>query len=616
LSTAVPASAAPKRLGDYALDAEIGRGAFGVVYRGHHRDRPDVPVALKVIAGRGNTDRLLLEPAMLSRLSHPCIVGLEDYFLRGGDLVLVLEYVAGRDLKTLLDEDVPFSQEDIRDLLTQLGSALAAAHAQNVVHRDIKHANVLVTRTEEGRYRFVLTDFGIGQVAEGLQQEKRAGGTYLFMAPEQLRGRPGPQSDLWALGVVAYRLLTGRMPFPGPSLRELTTQVLYRSPQLPSEVCGEPVDPQLEKAIMRLLDKSLQERTASAEELPHDLGHRGPADSVLTRGSAPRAARGGKTLDRQLRRAVTWRVVALVVCVALYLLPAGLFAGLLVVAGLALFVYGQRLDGRTRRAVLATLGAFGLLAGANALRYAFAANDVSFVNGMQWLQRSTAGAASGGPPQTAPGPGGPPAGQAPAGIGPRGRPPIGRLKDPLPQRFQPPALEPLPRPASPQTSAPAPRRDPMLALILVLVVAVAAILLAVVYLFLPVIAASLFATIRRLQREQLLRDLAREEGTGSDRYLEALRHAVDSRFEDVGLHLKYAEALFARGELAQAAVEARLLLRQDPYHFGGNLLLANAYLGLGLDAECVEVCDRYLAVSGHCFELAELREQCLRRAAA
>jgi hypothetical protein len=77
--------------------------------------------------------------------------------------------------------------------------------------------------------------------------------------------------------------------------------------------------------------------------------------------------------------------------------------------------------------------------------------------------------------------------------------------------------------------------------------------------------------------------------------------------------LKYAETLFARGRVKEAAVEARLLLDQDAYHFNGNLLLANAYHALGLLEDCLEVCDRYLAVSGYCFEFGELREQCQRR---
>jgi serine/threonine-protein kinase len=235
---------------------------------------------------------MLLEPAVLSRLEHPNIVKLEDYFLKGDDLVLALEFIDGSDLKTLLEEGEHFSQADVREMLIQLGGALAAAHEQNILHRDIKPANVLVQRTSDG-WRFVLTDFGIGQVREGIQQRRQTGGTYLFMAPEQLRGRPAPQSDLWALGVIAYRMLTGRMPFPGPTFQELTNQILYGGVTPPSELAKEPIDPDLERAILRLLDKSLQERTSSAAELLRDLGHSPAAPATVRTAAKPAAV----TLD-------------------------------------------------------------------------------------------------------------------------------------------------------------------------------------------------------------------------------------------------------------------------------------------------------------------------------
>src|SRR5262249_10404289 len=149
--------------------------------------------------------------------------------------------------------------------------------------------------------------------------------------------------------------------------------------------------------------------------------------------------------------------------------------------------------------------------------------------------------------------------------------------------------------------------------VLMFVLSLLVIVWSILQFFLPVIAGGQYAKQRRLQRERLLRDIALDAGTGSDQYLAALRQSLDSRFEDVGLHLKYAEALFGRGQIKDAAVEARLLLHQDPYNFNGNLLLANAYYALGLIADCADVCDRYLDVSGYCFEFSELREQCRRR---
>jgi serine/threonine-protein kinase len=512
-----------RRIGEYEVERELGRGAFGTVFRAFRRGRPEVPVALKVVRGQGNLDRMMLEPAVLSRLHHPCIVGLEDYFVQGEDLVLALEYVEGRDVRSLLEEGAAFRQSDVRELLFQLGSALAAAHRQHVVHRDIKPANILVQRTPEGGWRFVLTDFGIGQVREGIATRKQTGGTYLFMAPEQLRGRPGEQSDLWAVGVVAYRLLTGRMPFPGPGIKELTNQILYGAVIPPSQICKEPIDPELEKAVLHLLDKSLQERTASAEELLRELGHKGAADTLPERTRKEESGPVGRSLDQRLARGIRWRKVVLAICVILYLWPAKPVSGTLLLASMALFYLGQRSDPGRRRVGL-TLASFAVLAGHLTLFYFFPSFD--FTHPLL------------------------------AGIGGCAR------------------------------------------------------------VFLPVVACALFAGLRRLHREKLLLDLARDEGSGSYEYLDALRQSLDTRFEDVGLHLKYAEALFARGRVKEAAVEARILLRQDPYHFNGNLLLANAYFALGLDEECVEVCEQYLKVSGYCFEFSELREQARRRAAA
>jgi serine/threonine-protein kinase len=545
-----------EQIGAYVVEKELGRGAHGVVYRAHHRDHRDSLVALKVVENRGNLDRLLLEPAMLSQLRHPCIVGLKDYFLEGDNLVVALELIDGEDLQTLLDRGESFGPDAIRDFLVQMSSALAGAHAKNIIHRDIKPSNVLVVRNG-GRLRFILTDFGIGQQAEGIQMRKHTGGTFFFMAPEQLRGRPCPQSDLWALGVVAYRLLTRRLPFLGPTLSELSNQILYAAPPPPAEVCHGSVDPQLEAVLLRLLDKSLQERFASAEEVLQALGHPGEPMQALNpakRTAAP--APGGVSLDRKLERGIVGRRWWITVCVLAYLLPSGLATAGLQLSGLTLFYKAQRSEHWSRRGiVLGGLGAIALLAASFTLQYFLSEWDLN----LGTLLRA----------------------------GPTAVNFVNRT-----------LVEVL---------------GPSFLVVIGIVLGVLAVVVYIVYIFLPVFAGAMYATLRRLEREQMLRNAARQEGEGSERYLPALRDALDSRFEDVGLHLKYAEALFARGRVKEAAVEARLLLDQDPYHFNANLLLANAYHTLGLLDDCLAVCDGYLAVSGYCFEFGELREQCRRR---
>jgi hypothetical protein len=133
-------------------------------------------------------------------------------------------------------------------------------------------------------------------------------------------------------------------------------------------------------------------------------------------------------------------------------------------------------------------------------------------------------------------------------------------------------------------------------------------------LFVPVMAAALYARIRRARREQALLQAALAGRTGADEFLTLMRNMIDTRFEDVGFHLRYAEMLYARGDHRQAAVEARLITVQDPYHFNANLLLANAYYALRLYDDCRRVCDDYLAVTGYCFEFQELRQLAAGRA--
>jgi hypothetical protein len=312
----------------------------------------------------------------------------------------------------------------------------------------------------------------------------------------------------------------------------------------------------LEAVILRLLDKSLQERFASAEECLKALGRQSSLTRVLGPAKPAVPAPAGVTLDRKLERGIVGRRRWIGLIVLVYLLPFGLVAAMLLLAGLALFYKAQREECWSRRAaVLGSLGALALLAASLVWPYVFPTWDLSLTTLM--------------------------------------------MLGPAVINFSNRTLAEILGPS-------------LLAYLGIVLLTLVPVLL-IVYFFLPVIAGALYATLRRLEREWMLRNAARQESDGSERYLQALRDALDTRFEDVGLHLKYAETLFARGRIKEAAVEARLLLDQDSYHFNGNLLLANAYHALGLWEDCLAVCDGYLAVSGYCFEFGELREQCQRR---
>ncbi|HJZ90419.1 MAG TPA: serine/threonine-protein kinase [Gemmataceae bacterium] len=530
----------------YELDRELGRGAYGIVYAGRRADDPETPLAIKTIEGHGDLDRLMVEPALLARIKHPGVVGLEDYFVHDGKLVVALEFIPGGDLKPKLDRGEVFTPEQVLDFLVQIGSALAEAHSRQIVHRDLKPSNVLLD-TSGGSTRYVLADFGIGRTAERVQVEKNIGGTYLYMAPEQLRGRAGPQSDLWAVGVVAYQMLTGKVPFPGPSVEELAKQIQYTDPPPPSVLIARPLPDRLEEAVLGLLRKSLSERTASAAELLSQLGVRTDVKSPISpTGVRTEAARKALPIAAKLERAARRAIVMLVLTVLVWLAMNAVLIGALFLVALWVFYYAQgRVQHRGRRVAL-TLAAFVLLSPRLLASFVPAVNEVLTFG----LKAETANQRS-----------------------------LELIRD----WFGPAAAM----------------------VFTVLIVALAGLSILV-----PVVASAAYANLRRARREQALLEAALAGQTGSDAFLKLMRDMLDTRFEDVGFHLRYAELLYARGDCRAAAVEARLITVQDPYHFDANLLLANAYHALGLHDECRQVCDDYLAVTGYGFEFQELRELC------
>lgn len=228
---AAPPTSAPSprdlstRLGArFEVQALLGQGAMGAVYRAvdTHRDRV---VALKVLLPQGGASpefeaRFVREAEVLARLRHPGIVGVEDFGAADGLCYLVLEHVEGRTLREQMRSG-PVQLEEARRIIGQLGEALQAAHDLGIVHRDVKPENVLVAA--DGRAR--LVDFGLARWArrEGfgdsvdaftLTRSGTAVGTPIYMAPEQLHGdgEVDGRADVYALGVLAYELLTGKLP--------------------------------------------------------------------------------------------------------------------------------------------------------------------------------------------------------------------------------------------------------------------------------------------------------------------------------------------------------------------------------------------------------------------
>lgn len=264
------------QLGNYLIDSVIGRGGMSVVYGAKHA-RLGMTVALKVLAPELSSDdtfreRFLREAQTAASLDHPNVIPIHDMGLHEDSLYIVMRYVAGGDLKTLLSSAGPLDPEQALRILAPIGLALDAAHAHGLVHRDVKPANILVQRSATGSIEHVyLTDFGIAKDAAmlgaGLTATGASIGTVGYMAPEQMEGREvSAQTDEYALAVSFYECLAGRIPFqrelaegarpPQGPLEPLT----HVRPGLPSE---------LDDVIAKALSRDPADRYGSCEEFLH-----------------------------------------------------------------------------------------------------------------------------------------------------------------------------------------------------------------------------------------------------------------------------------------------------------------------------------------------------------
>jgi len=285
----------PKKLGKYELVEEIGRGGFATVYRARDT-RIGRQVALKVIRGnlaRESTfvERFYQEARTAANLRHPSIVTVYDFDDADGTLYLAMALIGGgRTLRDLLMERAHLSLEQALPILAPLADALDYLHQGDppLTHRDVKPANVLL---EEGDVRQVfLTDFGLVRSMEGSAELTHSGailGTPAYMAPEQANpelGQVGPASDIYALGVMAYEMLAGRVPFAGEALTVLHAHA-YEMPPSPLELAPDLGD-DLSEALLRVLAKSPAERYPSAGAFVRALQEVSDAHAAASRRAA------------------------------------------------------------------------------------------------------------------------------------------------------------------------------------------------------------------------------------------------------------------------------------------------------------------------------------------
>jgi len=267
---AVPEELA-RALGDrYALEREVGRGAMATVYLARDLAQGSA-VAVKVMHSKVATaigvERFLREIEIARSMTHPLIVPLHGSGTAGTALYYIMPYVEGESLFQRLERERELPLGDALGIARDVAAALGHAHQQGVLHRDVKPENILLAGG-----RALVADFGLARAigAASYQKLTETGvivGTALYLSPEQLREDRDldQRTDIYSLGCILYEMLTGEPPFPGPSLRQLVTQIL-RNPVPSARHLRDSVPAAVDEAIGRALAKAVGARFTTMEE--------------------------------------------------------------------------------------------------------------------------------------------------------------------------------------------------------------------------------------------------------------------------------------------------------------------------------------------------------------
>lgn len=263
------------RMGRYQLQERLGHGSFGEVWRAWDPLLKRT-VAIKTLRADRRfpaelTESFLAEGSKLAQFRHPAIVGVYDVAVEGGRGFIVSEFIEGVTLATQLEQSAaPMSVTEAVEIVAQLADALHHAHRHGIVHRDIKPTNILI----DAAGRPYLLDFGLA-ITEAEQLREPAGvvGTVAYMSPEQISERShhaDARADIYGLGVVLYRLLTGRLPFVADSREQWVDQILHRPPRPPRTI-DDSIPEDLERICLKCLAKRVEDRYSTAADLGREL---------------------------------------------------------------------------------------------------------------------------------------------------------------------------------------------------------------------------------------------------------------------------------------------------------------------------------------------------------
>ena len=304
-------------IGKYQILGTLGKGGMGLVYKAMD---PDIEreVAIKTVQvdllgeGLEKEDllaRVIREAKAAGRLNHPNITTIYDVFRDGDMTYIVMQYVDGPSLNALLASSKSFSPREILDILKPVSDALDYAHRNGIIHRDIKPANILIDKSGQP----FLADFGVARISTStMTQTGTTVGTLNYMSPEQVKGQTvDSRSDIFALGVILYELLTGKKPFAGDNMSTIVYQIVNEEPQRVSDINKE-LHGGYERVVSKALAKSPEDRYQTCMEMIAELENPGlMAEATLAYETVPEAGPEPKKRKTGLFVAAAVAVVAI-----------------------------------------------------------------------------------------------------------------------------------------------------------------------------------------------------------------------------------------------------------------------------------------------------------------